>query len=174
MFESLVILLPFVLVPASAVVCILALFALGFHRRVGRMVRRTWPGLARKSHIVVPVVAFCVALFLLIAAGMSAGAYQQYWLNEPLCTAAGEGDIGTVERLLDEGGSPDAWGIDYVDLAIVAAASGGHSDIVALLIEHGADVNGRNSAGYCALDAARAEGHEDIVQMLIQAGADPD
>jgi hypothetical protein len=174
MFESLVVLVPFVLVPLSAVVCVVSLLALVFHRRAGRVIKRTWPALGRKPHLAIPIVAFCVALFLLVAAGMSAGSYQQYWLDEPLCTAAGEGDIGTVERLLDEGASPDAWGIDFVDLAIVAAASGGHREIVALLIEHGADVNGRNSAGNSALDAARAEGYQDIVQMLIQAGAHTD
>jgi hypothetical protein len=85
--------------------------------------------------------------------------------------SAGEGDSSEVERLLERGASPDAEGIDFIDRAIVVASSEGHRDIVALLIEHGADVNLRDSSGHTALYWARAKGNEDISQLLVQAGA---
>jgi hypothetical protein len=168
--EGFAILLFFVLIPVTAVVLLLSVLALAFYRPLGRAIRRR-PKMARRMHLIIPIAVFCVVFFLLFAGAYMRGTYEQYWLNEPLCTAAGDGDRAEVERLLERGASPDAEGIDFIDRAIVVASSEGHRDIVALLVEHGADVNLRDSSGHTALYWARAKGYDDISQLLIQAGA---
>ena len=52
------------------------------------------------------------------------------------------------------------------------AASGGYSDIVKLLIDHGANVNAKSSVGNTALTYACCGGYEDVVKILLEAGAD--
>lgn len=57
--------------------------------------------------------------------------------------------------------------------SLQAASLRGHTAIVRLLIQHGADVNMKGDGEYCnALQAAVAHGNEAIVQMLLQEGAD--
>jgi ankyrin repeat protein len=60
-----------------------------------------------------------------------------------------------------------------VQPAIVAAAEDGHLEVVALVIDEGADVNVRDSYDKSALDRARKGGYEDITQMLIVQGPKP-
>jgi phosphoglycerol transferase MdoB-like AlkP superfamily enzyme len=83
--EGFAILLAFVLIPVTAVVLLLSVLALAFHRPLGRAIRRS-PRMARRMHLVVPVTVFCVVLFLLFAGACMRGTYEQYLLNEPLCT----------------------------------------------------------------------------------------
>ena len=56
--------------------------------------------------------------------------------------------------------------------AIMGAASNGHYDAVALLLEKGADPKAANRVGGNALMAAAAKGHTKIVELLIDKGAD--
>ena len=53
---------------------------------------------------------------------------------------------------------------------------GGHADLIALLLEHGGDVNAQlNIAnGNCPLHGAASEGQLEAARMLIEAGADVD
>ena len=96
---------------------------------------------------------------------------QQYFLNEPMASAAAEGHIDRVRALLDRGASPNAWGVDLVYPALVAAAEGGHADIVELLLSRGADPSLRDGEGQSALQRARQGGHDDVVALLLKAGA---
>jgi Ankyrin repeats (3 copies)/Ankyrin repeats (many copies) len=54
------------------------------------------------------------------------------------------------------------------------AASAGHSDILSLLIEHGADTNGRGRFGDTPLHRASGTGRLEAGQFLLNRGADID
>ncbi len=58
---------------------------------------------------------------------------------------------------------------DYTPL--MWAIVGGHTEIVIILIQAGADMNVTNKDDKTALDMAREDGHDSIVQLLLQAGA---
>lgn len=48
----------------------------------------------------------------------------------------------------------------------------GQKDIVAVLIKHGADVNGRDDSGWTALHRAASAGHSEVIRFLAANGAD--
>jgi len=58
--------------------------------------------------------------------------------------------------------------------ALMWAAAGGHAQIVQLLIENGADINGVSHAGFTPLLFAARSGDIETSRLLIDAGADPD
>jgi ankyrin repeat protein len=66
--------------------------------------------------------------------------------------------------------APDGRG----DQPIHHAARNGDTEIVRLLVEHGADVNAKNSRSHTVLYCAGGHGHLDTVQMLLTAGVDVD
>ncbi|MBA3550247.1 MAG: ankyrin repeat domain-containing protein [Nannocystis sp.] len=96
--------------------------------------------------------------------------------DEPLVVAAAEEDLDEVRRLLDAGGDPNAWG-QGDETALIAAIRSGAADIVALLLERGADpdVNARSS-DESPLMVAIMDGHYDpaIVHLLVDRVADID
>ena len=55
---------------------------------------------------------------------------------------------------------------------MLAAASSGHLDVVKLLIEQNAEVDGRTSTGGTPLRTAAYDGRLDIVRCLVESGAD--
>src|SRR5688572_27966846 len=59
------------------------------------------------------------------------------------------------------------------DQPIHHAARNGDTEIVRLLIEHGADVNAPNTQGHTVLYCAGGHGHVESLQVLLAAGADP-
>jgi len=60
------------------------------------------------------------------------------------------------------------------DQPIHHASRNGDTEIVRILIEHGADVNARNPRGHTVLSCAGGHGHLDCLQLLLKAGADSD
>lgn len=57
---------------------------------------------------------------------------------------------------------------------LIAAAEGGHLDVVHLLVDAGADVNRSDASGFTALMGAARLGHSKIVKFLLERGACPD
>jgi ankyrin repeat protein len=66
--------------------------------------------------------------------------------------------------------APDGRG----DCPIHHAARNGDTEIVRLLIEHGADVNAKNPRGHNVLYCAGGHGHVDTLKLLLDKGADRD
>ena len=59
----------------------------------------------------------------------------------------------------------------YGRTALMIAAAAGHGDVVALLLEAGADVNVTDLEGSTALSPARNSGNLDVAAQLEEAGA---
>ncbi len=51
------------------------------------------------------------------------------------------------------------------------AAEAGHADIVALLLDAGADVHAATKDGWTALHSAAAGGYEAVIGTLVRRGA---
>ncbi|MGA2093146.1 MAG: ankyrin repeat domain-containing protein [Sedimentisphaerales bacterium] len=55
--------------------------------------------------------------------------------------------------------------------ALLWAARAGHTEVVNLLLEKGAEVNVKDNNGKTALGMAKLRSYADIVQLLEKAGA---
>ena len=70
----------------------------------------------------------------------------------------------------------DAKGVDAIVrdgwTALMHAARDGHTEVVKLLIDNGADLNHKNNGGVTALRTAAREGRTEVVKLLIDNGAD--
>ncbi len=120
-----------------------------------------------KLHLSAAAALF--ALLLLLGGWL----FYIYGLNEPLASAAAEGDLSRVRFLLSVGASPNAVGIDNVYTALTGAAEGGHTEIVKLLLQKGAEPFRPDGEGETALDRAKERGHTDIVNLLNQLHQTP-
>jgi len=88
-----------------------------------------------------------------------------------LIDACYDGDMETLETLLDAGVDINARNKDGVS-ALAYASDRGHMAIVKKLLANNADVNARSNIGSTALMNAAYMGHVKIVNMLIASGAD--
>lgn len=91
------------------------------------------------------------------------------WAKNPLTVAAYEGDIERVRVLLkqkdlDVNSEIGGWS------AMEAAAHGGYTEIVKLLIDAGADVKGR--LGRKAIKYTILGGHKETARLLIKEGVE--
>ena len=99
---------------------------------------------------------------------------DQSELTDDLHFAAGNGDIKTVEDLINAGAN-----IHYFDVlqksALHHAVESGNRHLVHWLIERGADVNSHNAvhAGETPLSLATESGQFGIAKLLLNCGADP-
>ncbi|KAG2487525.1 hypothetical protein HYH03_013806 [Edaphochlamys debaryana] len=91
-------------------------------------------------------------------------------LTSCFITARQEGDLETVRRLLANPGVDSAR--DDGTTPLILAAERGHTRVVRLLLEAGADMNAATEGGDTALSLAAAEGHTEVVRLLAEAGAD--
>ena len=88
-----------------------------------------------------------------------------------LLFAARSGDLASATHLVAAGANvndTDAWGVS----ATVLAAHSGFGDLVAFLLERGADPNAA-AAGFTALHAAIMRRHVAMASALLGRGADP-
>jgi ankyrin repeat protein len=92
---------------------------------------------------------------------------------QPLGLACYFGHYDTAEYLVKAGApvnSPARNGLKAAPIHSASAA--GHVRIVKLLLDHGADANVREQAGYTALHAAAQNGDEEMIRTLLFGGAD--
>jgi len=97
-------------------------------------------------------------------------------LGEDLVSAvaAGEEKSQVVQELLDLGVDPNFATKYWKDTALNRASEYGHTAIVEMLLNAGANLNLVDRNGETPLMRASREGHTDIVKMLLNAGANPD
>lgn len=94
--------------------------------------------------------------------------------ESPLDAAVRSGNAQEVERLLTLGADPNAPD-DRGNPPLLQAAWAGNTAVIASLINHGADVNGRNAEmGGTALLYAILSGREGTVRLLLSKGARTD
>ena len=99
---------------------------------------------------------------------------QPLWaadMSPLLLSAATDGDVVMVQKVLAQGGDANAKN-GAGRPALVMAAFNGNTHTVKALLAAGADVNAVDGAGASAVMEAAAFGHGDAVKALIQAGAD--
>ena len=82
------------------------------------------------------------------------------------------GDYNGVARALSCGVSADGVGVARGAPLLLASAQG-DARVVALLLQHNADVSCITAAGYTPLMTAAIEGNTDVIRLLLEAGADP-
>lgn len=88
--------------------------------------------------------------------------------GERLVSAARDGDFVEAKMLLDCNPCLAKYStFGGLNSPLHFAAAKGHNEIVALLLENGADVNSRNYCGQTALMQACRYGHWEVVQTLL-------
>lgn len=92
--------------------------------------------------------------------------------DPPLVTAARNGELAVVQRLLADGAAADAIGRDGIT-ALHAATFAADVAIVDALLAAGADPDAADDDGATALHIAATFGLEPIARALLAAGADP-
>ena len=85
--------------------------------------------------------------------------------SDNFIAAAFNGDLGKVQALISDA--------DELELkaALANAAQQGHTDVVELLLENGADINAQTRDGYTPLTMACRGCHWDTARVLIDNGA---
>lgn len=92
----------------------------------------------------------------------------------PLHLAAFFGQKRAAELLLSRGASALARSTNAMNNHPIHAAAAGRSrDLVALLLEHGAEVNATQHGGWTPLHAAAQNGDPEMTAVLLANGADP-
>lgn len=117
------------------------------------------------------------ATFALLAA-VAAQGHTGSGSPEALISAIREGDIPRVQKLLEEGVSPDSKNEQGIP-ALALAVSGKNAVIVEALLNKGADVHARvNDTAKKVIDVpivsyAAANGSAETLRLILQAGASP-
>lgn len=121
------------------------------------------------------VVAFTLTLLLVSQAAIRAATANELSRNEPvelLVSAAAQGDLGSVSRLLAARTDPNAVSKSISRaLPLVQAAANGHGGVVSALLQAGAAVDARDGRGQRALVVAAYHGRLDVCRQLLAAGA---
>ena len=89
-----------------------------------------------------------------------------------LSAAAFTGDLTAMKKALADGADPNTKDPQSGSTVLSIAALMGHTKVVALLLEHGADINARSRDGGTALHSAAFLGRVETVKFLLDKGAD--
>lgn len=96
-------------------------------------------------------------------------------MTHSLMTVFRNNDSATVERLIKSGEVDIECTSRFMHRTILMVASrNGYTDIVGLLLRHGADPNHQDINGETALMEASRNGYTDIVELLLRQGANKD
>lgn len=80
-----------------------------------------------------------------------------------------------VTYLLEKGANPNLRSRNNMsNLPIHAAAAGGNREILAMLIDRGADINARQHGGWTPLHSSAQSGDAETVKLLLSRGAEVD
>src|SRR5437879_5581913 len=93
-------------------------------------------------------------------------------LSRQFLAAVFVANTGRVRSLLSRHPQLATTADGHGDQPIHHAARNGDTEIVRLLIEHGADVNAKNTRRHTVLYCAGGHGHLDTLQLLLNEGAD--
>lgn len=107
-----------------------------------------------------------------LSVGAAAPGDDQPPEDRRLVEAAEAGDAGVVTTRLADGAPVDALDGLFGWAALHYAANSSHADIVAILLDAGADPDMASRFDETALDLAASAGAQDVVDLLIAAGAD--
>ena len=125
-----------------------------------------------------------LALFAGVSLLCSSPSLRAQDSEDDLFSYAGGGEVEEVQRLLDQGVSPNAADEDG-ETALMFAVGSAVPEVVGVLLEAGADPNSKNSDGLTALMAAAiGDGEMDdedmrpdylkIATLIVEAGAQVD
>jgi ankyrin repeat protein len=84
--------------------------------------------------------------------------------------SAYKGDLSRVQSLIENGKAQETF--EQGLTLLHAAAAGGHTAIVELLLRNGLDVYSETQSGYTALHHAAAGNHREVAELLLAKGAD--
>jgi ankyrin repeat protein len=94
--------------------------------------------------------------------------------HTPLGLAAFFASASTVRLILERGGEVRTPARNEMKVQpLHAAIAARNGEVVALLLERGADANARQQIGYTPLMGAASAGRDDMVDLLLARGADP-
>lgn len=114
----------------------------------------------------IATIFFALALCLIGSCAAYAG------ITEELFSAVQKNDLDRVRELLAQGADVEARDA-HSATPLLRAARYGYTDIAALLIKKGAEVNAKDDAiGATPLILAASRGHTDTTKLLIEKGAD--
>jgi ankyrin repeat protein len=108
------------------------------------------------------------SFWLLVVAPASA----QESATAKLFSAAREGRLPELERLLADGVDPSLTGSDFHETALMLASAGNHIAVAHALIQAGAKVDAKDALGDPAINWAAYYGSLEYVSLLLAAGAD--
>jgi len=104
--------------------------------------------------------------------GCIGGIFSEFtYADEIFLEACRKGELDTVQRILDQGVSPDTsgrWGMTCLSWAAVSQ----RIEIVKLLLSRGANPNKPSNSSWTPLIRAAQNGNTEIVRALLEKGAD--
>lgn len=133
----------------------------------------------KNSLFEIPLILFWILVTVASFSGCTASLNSQIspirssdQAQKDLCNGAKSGDLRKVEDAIAKGARVD--GRCIMANPLIHAVAGGHRDMVAYLIEKGADVNGRAEGkfGDAPLFLAVVLGDPEMAKLLIMKGAD--
>lgn len=94
-------------------------------------------------------------------------------LDEHLLESVEADNIDAVKKYLEKGADINAaWEDHDSNTPLICAAYNGSTDMVSFLIEHGANIEGKNNEGWTAIMLASMYGYDEVVKLLLDACAD--